>query len=52
MDYFVDHLGTFLDLDLVRALAVWEGLRDLRFHQNYLNLCSEDEQRSYGFGTT
>ncbi len=28
MDYFVDHLGTFL------------------------NLCSEDERRSYGFGTT
>ncbi len=24
----------------------------LRFHQKYLKLCSEDEQRSYGFGTT
>ncbi len=24
----------------------------LGFHQKYLNLCSEDEQRSYGFGTT
>ncbi len=23
-----------------------------RFHQKYLNLCSEDEQRSYGFETT
>ncbi len=22
----------------------------LRFHQKYLNLCSEDERRSYGFG--
>jgi len=24
----------------------------LRFHKKYLNLCSEDEQRSYGVGTT
>ncbi len=24
----------------------------LRFHQKYLNLCSEDERRCYGFGTT
>ncbi len=24
----------------------------LVFHQKYLNLCSEDEQRSHGFGTT
>ncbi len=24
----------------------------LGFHQKYLNLCSEDERRSYGFGTT
>ncbi len=29
-----------------------EGQRALRFKQNYLNLCSEDERRSYGFGTT
>ncbi len=32
--------------------CLWEGLRALRFKQKYLNLCSEDEQRSYGFGTT
>ncbi len=31
---------------------IWEGLRALRFHQKYLNLCSEDERRSYGFVTT
>jgi len=24
----------------------------LRFHQKYLNLCPEDERRSYGLGTT
>jgi len=24
----------------------------LRFHQKYLNSCSEDEQMSYGVGTT
>ncbi len=32
--------------------CLWEGLRALRFHQKYLNLCSEDERRSHGFGTT
>uniref|UniRef100_A0A672KZS5 TATA box-binding protein-associated factor RNA polymerase I subunit B-like n=1 Tax=Sinocyclocheilus grahami TaxID=75366 RepID=A0A672KZS5_SINGR len=30
----------------------WEGQRAVRFHQKYLNLCSEDERRSYRFGTT
>ncbi len=34
------------------ALLSMEGLRAFRFHQKYLNLCSEDERRSYGFGTT
>ncbi len=24
----------------------------VKFHQKYLNLCSEDERRSYGFATT
>jgi len=28
------------------------GWKALGFHQKYLNLCSEDERRSYGFGTT
>ncbi len=28
------------------------SMKALGFHQKYLNLCSEDEQRSYGFGTT
>ncbi len=32
--------------------CLWEGQRDLRFYQKYLNLCSEDERKSYGFGTT
>ncbi len=27
------------------------SLRALGFHQRYLNLCSKDEQMSYGFGT-
>ncbi len=31
------------------ALLSMQGLRALRFHQKYI-LCSEDEQRSYGFG--
>ncbi len=36
MDCFTDVLGT----------------GHLRFHQKYLNLCSKDERRSYGFGMT
>ncbi len=32
--------------------CLWEGQRALRFKLKYLNLCSEDERRSYGFGTT
>ncbi len=34
------------------AFPSMQGQRALRFHQKYLNLCSEDEQRTYGFGTT
>ncbi len=34
------------------AFPSMQGQRALRFHQIYLNLCSEDEQRTYGFGTT
>ncbi len=32
-------------------LKAMEGQKDLGFHQKYLNLCSEDERRSYWFGT-
>jgi len=31
---------------------VWRSDPALRFHQKYLNSCSEDEWRSYGVGTT
>ncbi len=34
------------------VLLSMQGQRALRFNQKYLNLCSEDERRSYGFGTT
>ncbi len=33
------------------VLLSMEGQRALGSHQNYLNVCSEDERRSYGFGT-
>ncbi len=33
-------------------LLSMEGQRALRFHKKYLNLSSEDERRSYGFGMT
>ncbi len=46
MDYFA-----FALIVLVPLLSM-EGQRALRFHQKYLNLCSEDKRKSYGFGTT
>ncbi len=34
------------------GLLSTHGQKALAFHQKYLNLCSEDERRSHGFGTT
>ncbi len=34
------------------AFLSTEGQKALGFHQKYLNLCSVDEQRFYGFGMT
>ncbi len=51
MDYLNDVLATFLSLKCVSSVAVY-GSESSRIHQKYLNLCSEDEQRSYKFGTT
>ncbi len=34
---------------MIMPLSCMEGQKALEFHQRYLNLCSEDEQRSYGF---
>ncbi len=45
-------LLTFWALNVSVALLSMEGQKALGFHQKYLNLCSEDERRSYGFGTT
>ncbi len=42
----------FCALNMVVAWLSMQGQRAVRFHQKYLNLCSEDERRSYGFGTT
>ncbi len=42
----------FWALKMIVALLSMEGQKALGFHQKYLNLCSEDERRSYGFGTT
>ncbi len=47
MDYFNDVRTTFLRLEHVVALLPVEGQKALGF-----NLCSEDERRSYRFGTT
>ncbi len=48
MDYFNDVLTTFLGLERGSPLLSMQGQKALRFHKQYLNLCSEDEQRSYG----
>ncbi len=49
MSHF-NNLTTFLCLDCGSTLAVYGGAENS--HQKYLNLCFEDEQRSYGFGKT
>ncbi len=36
-------------LNVVVALLPMKGQKALEFHQKYLNLCSEYQQRSYGF---
>ncbi len=33
---------------MVDSLLSMEGQKALGFHQKYLDLCSEDEQKSYG----
>ncbi len=40
------------DLTVVVPLLSIEGQKALQFHHKYLNLCSEDEVMSYGFGRT
>ncbi len=42
----------FWALNVVLALLSMKGHKALGFHQKYLNLCSEYEQRSYRFGMT
>ncbi len=42
----------WMALTLSVALPSMEGQIVLGFQQKYLNLCYEDEQRPYGFGTT
>ncbi len=37
MDFFVNHLGTFLELDRVRTLAVYGGSDLSDFIKNILN---------------
>ncbi len=53
MDYFNNVLTTFLGLERVSSVAIYESCQKaLGFHQKYLNLHSKDEGRSYGFGMT
>ncbi len=52
MDYFNDFFTTFLGLGRISCVAVYAGSESSRISSKYLNLCSEDERRSCGFGTT
>jgi len=57
LDYFNDVFNNFSRLasfNFSRTLwsLVCRSDPALRFHQKYLNLCSEDERGSYGVGTT
>ncbi len=56
VDYFIVYFNmpllTIWALNVSVVLLSMQGLIALRFHQKYLNLCSKDEWRSYGFGTT
>ncbi len=49
-----DVAWTILTKSLLRFLALlsMQGQKALGFHQKYLNLCFENEWRSYWFGTT
>ncbi len=42
----------FCALIVVGLLLSMQGQKALRFHQKYINLCSEDERRSCWFGMT
>ncbi len=53
MDYFNNVLTTFLGLELlVVAVLSMEGRKLSDLNKKYLNLCSEDERKSYRFGMT
>jgi len=51
MDYIDDVFISFLDKDSTHTLLM-EGQKALGLNIKYLKLCSEDERRSYGLGTT
>ncbi len=51
MDYFNNVLTSFLGLKRGSCIAVGSEVSRISSEKN-LNLCSEDEQKSYGFGTT
>ncbi len=42
----------FWALNMVVALLSFESQKAFGFHQKYINLCSGDDQRFYGFGMT
>ncbi len=52
MDYFTNVLTTFLGLGIFQLHCFLWRVTELSDFIKNLNLCSEDEQRSYGFGMT
>jgi len=51
LDYFKNVFTYFLGRQMKLPSSLWRSETALRFHQKYLNLSSEDEQKSYGVGT-
>ena len=52
MDYFDDVCIAFLDVNSDTSIDFNEEQKALGLNLKYLKLCSEDERRSYGLGTT
>ncbi len=48
IDYLTDVLATFLCAGHGNIFAVYAGSESRQIPSKYLNLCSEDEQKSYG----
>ena len=53
LDYFNDVFNNYSgSVSFGNTGSLWKSQNSVRFHQKYLNLCSEDERKTYMVGTT